>query len=75
MVGRHRVTVKMPPRDRPRLSGDDRAVMSAAEIKEWEEKFRQMPIYPQPSCGAAASPAEVEVKPGENEFEFTLQPK
>lgn len=75
VVGRHRVLFKMPPTQRHRLSGEDRAVMSPEEIKEWEEKLSRQPIYPQPPCGANITPGEVEVKRGSNEFEFTLQPK
>lgn len=73
VTGRHRVLFKLPPRTPRKLSGDDRAVMSPAEIKEWEEKLARE-VYPPLTCGANISPGEVTVKPGDNEFEFTLQP-
>lgn len=73
VTGRHRVLFKLPPRGPRKLSGDDRAVMSAAEIKEWEEKLARE-VYPPLPCGANITPGEVTVKPGVNEFEFTLQP-
>jgi len=74
VTGRHRVLFKLPPRGQRKLSADDRAVMSPAEIKEWEEKLAREPVYPPLPCGPNISPGEVTVKPGDNEFEFTLQP-
>ena len=34
-----------------------------------------MPIYPPLPCSNKIEPGEVEVKPGDNLFEFTLPPK
>jgi hypothetical protein len=49
--------------------------MSPEEIKKAEEMNRNMPVYPPLPCGDAVTPGEVEVKPGDNVFEFTLGPK
>jgi hypothetical protein len=69
------VIFRPPPTKRPTLSADDRASMSPEEIKQAEESNRKLPVYPPLPCGDRVTPGEVEVKPGMNEFEFTLQPK
>jgi hypothetical protein len=73
VVGRHQIKFKPPPTARRKLTGDDKAVMTPDEIKEWEEKLNREPIYPPLPKGTTIKPTEVTVKPGNNEFEFTLQ--
>jgi hypothetical protein len=68
------------PRTKPAtLDADTRIVLAgpehAAELKAAEEAVARVPVYAPLPCSNKISPAEVEVKPGENEFEFTLQPK
>jgi hypothetical protein len=75
LIGPHRILFQAPPTRQPTLSADDRASMSPEEIRQAEEMNRRMPIYPPLPCSINPAPAEVEVKPGENAFEFTLQPK
>lgn len=75
LLGPHQVILRLPPTKRPTLSADDRATMSPEEIQKAEEINRNMPIYPPLPCSDKVTPGEVEVKPGSNEFEFTLQPK
>jgi hypothetical protein len=75
LVGPHRVLFRMPPTKRPALLAEERESMSPEEIKAVEEEFRQRPVYPPLPCSANVTPGEVEVKPGDNQFEFTLQPK
>jgi hypothetical protein len=75
LVGPHMVQFALPPTTRPRLTADDRAAMSAEEAKKWDEEFSSRPVYPPCPCSAAIQPAEVEVKSGDNKFEFTLPPK
>jgi hypothetical protein len=75
LVGPHRVIFQPPPTRRPTLSADDRASMSPEEIRQAEEMNRNMPVYPPLPCGDTLRPGEVEVKPGDNEFTFELQPK
>jgi hypothetical protein len=75
LVGPHRVLFQPPPTRRPTLSADDRAAMSPEEIRAAEEANSRLPVYPPLPCGTDPTPGEVEVKPGDNEFTFTLQPK
>jgi hypothetical protein len=75
LTGPHQVIFRPPPTNRPTLSADDRASMSAEEIQKAEESNRKLPVYPPLPCSDRVSPGEVEVKPGKNEFEFTLLPK
>jgi hypothetical protein len=75
LVGPHRVVVEPPPTRRPTLLPEERSEMSPEEIQKWEAEFKQRPVYPPLPCSTNPSPGEVEVEPGDNEFEFTLQPK
>jgi hypothetical protein len=75
LVGPHRVLFKMPRTTRPALDADTKYVLSGAELKAEEERLAHLPVYPPLPCGDKITPGEVEVKPGENNFEFTLQPK
>jgi hypothetical protein len=75
LIGPHMVIFEPPPTTKPTLTADERELMSPEEIKKWEEEFSRRPVYPPLACSNVISPAEVEVKPGENEFVFTLQPK
>lgn len=75
LIGPHQVLFRPPPTKRPTLHADDRATMSPEEIKAAEEINRRMPVYPPLPCSAHLAPGEIEVKPGQNEFVFTLQPK
>jgi hypothetical protein len=75
LLGPHRVIFQPPPTKRPTLSADDRAAMSPEEIREAEEFNRRLPVYPPLPCSVNIKPGEVEVKRGDNNFEFTLPPK
>jgi hypothetical protein len=75
LLGPHRIIFQPPPTRRPTIPAEERALMSPEEIKEVAETIRRMPIYPPLPCSTNATPGEVEVKPGGNEFEFTLRPK
>ena len=72
VIGPHRV-VFIPP---------------VTEPPKWESRFNELPeedqaqikaelakqkVYPKLECGIELTPNEVEVKPGENNFDFTLQ--
>ncbi len=75
LIGPHRVLFKMPPTKRPVLTGEERLSMSPKEIQQVEEDFKRRPVYPPLPCSANLSPDKVDVKPGTNEFQFTLQSK
>jgi hypothetical protein len=75
LIGPHRVIFQMPPTKRPRLLAEEREGMSPEEIKAVEEEFSRRPVYPPLPCSANITPAEVEVKPGDNNFELSLQPR
>jgi hypothetical protein len=75
VIGPHQLIFQAPPTQRPTISADERAVMSPEEIQAAEEVNARLPVYPPLDCSTTLAPAEVEVKPGNNEFAFTLQPK
>lgn len=75
LIGLHRILFQPPPTKRPPITADDRSVLSPAELKALEEDIARRPIYPPLPCSEKITPGEVEVKPGANEFEFTLQRK
>lgn len=75
LVGPHRIIFQMPPTTRPPITADDRAVLSPEELKALQEELARRPVYPPLPCSEKITPGEVEVKPGSNEFEFTLPPK
>jgi hypothetical protein len=75
LIGPHQVVFELPPTKRPPITADDRLALSPEELKALQEDIARRPIYPPLPCGATITPATVEVKRGENQFEFTLQPK
>ena len=75
LIGPHQVLFQAPPTKRPTLSADDRASMTPDELKAAEAEIASRPVYPPLACSTNVAPSEVEVKPGENEFVFTLQVK
>jgi hypothetical protein len=75
VVGPQRVKFNMPPTRRPVMTAEERAAGTPEHIKALEEEAARMPIYPPLPCSNKIEPAEVEVKPGDNTFEFTLPPK
>jgi hypothetical protein len=75
VTGPHRVEFRMPPTRRPTLTAEDRANMTPDEAKKVEADFASRPLYPPIPCSDQIQPAEVTVKPGKNDFEFTLPPK
>jgi hypothetical protein len=75
LLGPHQVLFEMPPTKRPPITADDRLVLSPAELKALQEDIARRPIYPPLPCSANITPGEVDVKPGQNEFVFTLPPK
>jgi hypothetical protein len=75
VTGPHKIAFEMPPTRRPTLPAEDRAGMTPDEIKQVEADFASRPVYPAIPCSDEIQPGEVTVKPGKNEFEFTLPPK
>jgi hypothetical protein len=75
LVGPHRVLFQLPPTKRPPITADDRSVLTPEELKALEQDIARRPIYPRLPCSERITPGEVEVRPGKNEFELTLQPK
>src|SRR5262245_38319730 len=75
LVGPHRVVFQLPPTTKPALRPEERAVMSAEEAKKWDEEFARRPVYPPCPCTPQITPGQVEVKSGDNDFDFTLPPK
>jgi hypothetical protein len=75
LVGPHRVLFKMPRTTRATLDADTKYVLSGAELKAEAERLARLPVYPPLPCSDKIQPGEVVVKPGDNEFEFTLPPK
>jgi hypothetical protein len=75
LIGPHRVLFKMPPTKRPVLTAEERLSMSPQEIQQVEEDFKRRPVYAPLPCSANLSPDKVDVKPGSNEFEFSLLSK
>ncbi len=75
VIGPHQVIFLLPPTTRPQLKPDEREVLPPDEIKQIEADFAKQRVYPPCPCSAAIQPGEVEVKAGNNEFEFKLPPK
>lgn len=75
VTGPQRVTFKMPPTKRPVMTPEERSAGTPEHIKALEEEAARMPIYPPLPCTNKIEPSEVEVKPGDNSFEFTLPSK
>jgi hypothetical protein len=65
----------MPTGRRPSLSAEDKANMTADEVKKIEAEFAARVVYPPLPCSDRIQPEEVTVKPGRNNFEFTLPPR
>jgi hypothetical protein len=75
VTGPHRVTFEMPTGRRPTLSAEDRANMTADEIKKNEAEFASRVVHPPLPCSDKIQPDQVTVKRDGNHFEFTLPPK
>jgi hypothetical protein len=75
IVGPHRILFRMPLTRRPTLTAEERATLSPEDIKAAEADLNSKPVYAPIPCGDKVTPNEVEVKPGQNEFDFTLPPK
>lgn len=75
IVGPHLVIFRMPPTKRGGLLPEERANMSAEDVKAVEADLASRPVYPPLPASDKIQPAEVEVKPGENVLEFTLPKK
>jgi hypothetical protein len=73
LIGRHRVSIIMPTGE-PRKWNDADNWLPAEEQTRIKAEMAAEPVHPKLPCGDAVTPAEVEVKAGGNEFEFTLQP-
>jgi hypothetical protein len=74
VIGPHQVMFEPPRTKRPTIPGSERELMTPEEIKAMEAQIAAMPIYPALPRGLKISPAAVEVRPGENTFEFQLSP-
>jgi hypothetical protein len=75
VTGPHRVKFKMPLTKRPVLTQQERDSASPEHLRTVEEQIAHMKIYPPLPCTDKIEPGEVEVKPGDNVFEFKLPPK
>lgn len=75
LIGFHHVTFKLPNTEIPRVGADERANFTPEELAELEKQLAAtIKVYKPLGCSKTISPDLVEVKPGENVFEFTLQP-
>jgi hypothetical protein len=75
VVGPHLVIFRMPPTKRGALLAEERANLSPDEVRAAESDLASRPVYPPLPASDRIQPGEVEVKPGENMFEFTLPKK
>ena len=73
VCGPHTVMFEPPLTKRPGIPGSERELMTPEEIKAAEAQIAAMPIYPALPPGLKITPAKVEVKPGDNTFEFALE--
>jgi hypothetical protein len=69
--GPHVVTFIPPITKTPGLTAADRE-MSEENQASQKKYLATLPIYPKLDCGIEITPSNVEVKPGSNEFAFTL---
>jgi len=74
VVGPHKVMFEPGMTQRPGIPGSERELMTPEDIAKLEAQIAAMPIYPPLPSGLAITPAEVEVKSGENSFDFQLSP-
>ena len=74
VVGPHRVSFVLPASKPRELTAEERS-LPPEELEELKAALADLAAYPELPCGATISPAEVDVKPGENVFEFTLGAK
>jgi hypothetical protein len=74
VIGPHRVEFKMPPTRRPVLTAEDKAAMTAEEIKTNEAELASRKVYAPIPCSDQIEPKEVIVKADGNDFEFNLPP-
>jgi hypothetical protein len=74
LVGRHQVFYE-PPRTEPvPLDPLEYEGRTPEEVQEIRDKFDALyPVFPPLPCGVTITPNEVEVKSGENSFNFTIQ--
>ncbi len=72
LIGPHRVVFILPQSTPWKWSSQDDWLPEEEKAK-LKAELAQRPVYPELACSATIAPAEVEVKPGQNEFEFTLQ--
>jgi len=79
LTGPHRVLFTMPLTKRPTVDADTKIVLAGpenqAELKAAEEAIARVRVYAPLPCGVKIAPGEVDVKPGDNVFEFVLRPK
>jgi len=71
ITGPHRVTF-IQPQSTPWKWNPQDDWMEPAEKEKLKADLASRPVYPALSCGSVLVPGEVEVKDGDNSFEFTL---
>ena len=74
LIGPHRVSFLMPKTTPWEMDPADRQ-LPPEEQEQIKAELAKRPVYKELSCGPKISPDQVEVKSGENAFEFTLAPK
>jgi hypothetical protein len=72
LVGPHRVSFLLPKSTPYEMSPEDRS-LPPEELEEILAALAELPVFPELPCSATINPSEVEVKPGQNEFEFVLE--
>ena len=75
VAGKHLVAFEMPPTKRRAISGEDRANLSAEEVKKLEAEFASDPVFATIPCSNKIQPETVTVESGGGDFEFKLPPK
>jgi hypothetical protein len=71
ITGPHRVTF-IQPQSTPWKWNPQDDWMEPAEKEKLKADLASRPVYPALSCGSTLAPGEVDVKAGDNTFEFTL---
>ena len=74
LIGPHRILF-VPPLTEPPAWNPSDDWLPEEDKKKLKEELAATPVFEPLECGPEGiTPGEVEVKPGSNEFEFTLQP-
>lgn len=72
VIGPHRVTFILPMSETPKLTAED--LETSAEMQAQQRAYLEsLPTYPKLACSSEITPSEVEVKEGDNAFDFSLE--